>query len=123
MFVPDDIEKQINIAVKHFWALNQPWLGYLMLLEDCDKSRVPVSVQEPHFKVFEEFRDASYAKRYELFCRKLVMQRHYSSACFMMSSEEKGINGEFYHPSEDLTFSRFITSLLGHVSGFVANRN
>ena len=38
----------------------------------CKQSKDPVAVVEPHFKVFPEFRDASYAKRYELLCRKLV---------------------------------------------------
>jgi hypothetical protein len=39
----------------------RPWLGYLMLLEDTGGSTRPVSVAEPHFPVFQEFRDASYA--------------------------------------------------------------
>jgi hypothetical protein len=46
----------------------QPFLGYFFMLEDCEASNRPVSVQEPHFKVFPEFKKASYMKRYELFC-------------------------------------------------------
>lgn len=99
-----------------------PWLGYLMLLEDCPQSQCSVSVQEPHFKVFEEFRNASYAKRYELFCKKLVLERHYTGSCFLMSSKVD-INGNISFPAQDLTFTRFITSLLGQVNAFVANRN
>jgi hypothetical protein len=57
-----------------------PWLGYLLLLEDCPESRRPVGVREPHFPVFPEFIEASYAKRYELFCRKLIRERQYNSA-------------------------------------------
>ena len=34
----------------------RPWLGYVFILEDCTKSQSPVSVKEPHFKVFPEFR-------------------------------------------------------------------
>jgi hypothetical protein len=45
----------------------RPWLGYFMLLEEAPRSVTPVAVSEPHFPVFAEFRDASYAKRYELF--------------------------------------------------------
>ncbi len=69
-------------------ALNgmvKPWLGYVFLLEDCPRSQMPVKTREPHFRVFEEFRGASYAKRYELFCRKPVRERHYSSAAFILS--------------------------------------
>jgi hypothetical protein len=33
-----------------FGQSQEPWLGWLLLLEDCDKSREPVSVNEPHFE-------------------------------------------------------------------------
>jgi hypothetical protein len=55
----------------------QPWLGYMFLLDHCKESQRPVRVNEPHFTVFPEFKDASYAKRYELFCRLLVRERLY----------------------------------------------
>ena len=54
-----------------FASSPQPWLGYLFLLEDCPASKRPVRIYEPHFEVFAEFKRASYADRYELFCRKL----------------------------------------------------
>ena len=61
-------------------ASPQPFLGYFFMLEDCSGSTHPVSVSEPHFRVFDDFRDASYLKRYELFCRKLVLERQYTAA-------------------------------------------
>jgi hypothetical protein len=54
----------------------QPFLGYFFMLEDCESSNKPVRVKESHFKVFPEFVGASYMKRYELFCRKLILERH-----------------------------------------------
>ena len=63
----------------------QPWLGYFFLLEDHHRSTRPVKNIEPHFSVFNDFDGASYAKRYELLCRKLVLERKYTSACFLMS--------------------------------------
>ena len=89
----------------------KPWLGYLFLLEDCPESQKPVRVQEPHFKVFPEFVDASYAKRYELFCRKLVRERHYNVAAFLMADRKGGIKGHYSEPAEDLTFEIFAKSL------------
>ncbi|MCY3710238.1 MAG: hypothetical protein OXG26_15200 [Caldilineaceae bacterium] len=65
----------------------QPWLGYLFLLEDCAESTRPVNVQEPHFSVFGDFRGASYAKRYELLCRRLVLERKYISTCLLLSRD------------------------------------
>ena len=117
-----------------------PWLGYLFLLEDHPKSTVPVRNTRPHFEVFREFHGASYAKRYELFCRKLVLERKYSSACFLMSKRPQaettseaimpleegrddgltvllpdmgGSNGAVYsEPSDDLNAHHFLDSLL-----------
>jgi len=63
----------------------RPWLGYVFLLESCPESERPVKVQEPHFKVLPEFVDASYARRYELLCRKLVRERHYNAAALLTS--------------------------------------
>src|SRR5690242_9630500 len=68
----------------------RPWLGYVFLLEDCEASRRPVKVKEPHFKVFPEFVNASYAKRYELFCRRIVRERHYNSSTFLLSEPKTG---------------------------------
>lgn len=98
----------------------RPWLGYLFLLEDCDKSRSPVKVQEPHFKVFPEFVSASYARRYELFCRKIVRERHYNAAAFLLSEKKKGLKGDYAEPADDLTFELFAKSLVSHVSVYGA---
>jgi hypothetical protein len=94
----------------------QPWLGYLFLLEDCSASRTPVKVKEPHFKVFPEFVNASYAKRYEVFCRKLVRERHYNAAAFLISDRKEGSKGVFQEPGDDLTFDIFAKSLASHAS-------
>lgn len=67
----------------------QPWLGYLFLLEEDAKSKASVHSSQPHFDVLPEFHGASYAKRYELLCRKLILERKYSSACFLMSKRPK----------------------------------
>lgn len=96
----------------------KPWLGYLFLLEDCPESRREVRVKEPHFEVLEEFKGASYAKRYELFCRKLVRERHYSAAAFMISTATDGIKGAYKEPANDLTFEMFEKSLVGHAIAF-----
>lgn len=94
----------------------QPWLGYLFLLEDCPESQSPVRVREPHFLVFDEFRNASYAMRYELFCRKLVRERQYSAACFIMADRKKAGSQENYtEPAEDLSAEQFLSQLLSHV--------
>lgn len=96
----------------------QPFLGYFFMLEDCEASNRPVKVREPHFKVFPEFVGASYMKRYELFCRKLILERHYTSASFITSDSENGIEGVYNEPARDLSFSIFARSLVSHIGAF-----
>jgi hypothetical protein len=97
----------------------QPFLGYFFMLEDCDASNRPVSVQEPHFKVFPEFVGASYMRRYELFCRKLVLERHYTASAFITSSSLDGLKGAYKTPADDLSMERFAKVLVAHVATFV----
>lgn len=93
-----------------------PWLGYLFLLEDCPASRKPVQVKEPHFPVFDEFRQASYLTRYEIFCRKLVRERQYSAACFLVSDKSKAqLRENYVEPAPDLSAARFLSQLLRHL--------
>lgn len=101
-----------------FGSSVRPWIGYMFLLEDCARSNAPVGVKEPHFKVFPEFRNSSYAKRYELFCRRLLLEKHYDSSAFLMSKPDTGLKGEFTEPAPDLTFERFARSLVAQVAAF-----
>lgn len=96
-----------------FKPSERPWLGYFILLEDAPQSKKPVKVTEPHFKVFKEFKGASYAKRYEILLTKLVRSRLYDAGCFLMSSREEGVQGIYHEPNPELSFHTFVTSLLG----------
>ena len=96
----------------------KPWLGYLFMLEDCIMSQSPVTVKEPHFTVFPEFKGASYAKRYEILCRKLLRERHYNSTCFITSHQDQGLNGDFIEPAEDLKFVNFANSLRAQILAY-----
>jgi len=96
----------------------RPWLGYLFLLEDCPKSRSPVKVREPHFEVFPEFKGASYAKRYEIFCRKLIRERHYNAAAFLPAQKKSGMKGVYAEPADDLTLAVFARSLTAHAAAY-----
>ena len=97
----------------------QPFIGYFFMLEDCKASTRPVKVREPHFKVFPEFVGASYMKRYELFCRKLILERHYTSSSFITSGNDNGFEGVYKEPAKDLSFELFAKSLVSHVGVFV----
>lgn len=77
-----------------------------------------MKVREPHFEVFPEFKEASYMKRYELFCRKLVRERLYNAAAFITSEKTTGIKSRCQEPAEDLKFEMFARSLVAHVSAY-----
>jgi hypothetical protein len=105
-------------------AVSQYWQTRLVQrekqkLEECAASKRPVQVKEPHFKVFPEFKGASYLKRYELLCRKLVLERQYTAATFITSSSTSGIRGSYFTPAEDLSIERFAKILVAHLAAFV----
>src|SRR6266496_965533 len=81
-----------------FKPSSRPFLGYLMLLEDSKRSRSPVKVIEPHFPVFPEFRGASYQDRYAILIEKLLRERLYDGACFLLSSADAFDTGEYSEP-------------------------
>ena len=101
-----------------FKPSKRPWLGYVFILEECEKSLAPIRVQEPHFQVFSEFRDSSYAKRYEILLTKLLRERLYDGASLLLTSKAGGLKGECHSPSEELSFRTFIAGLEGHARAF-----
>jgi hypothetical protein len=97
-----------------------PFLGYFFLLEDCDRVKTPVRNKEPYFKVDPVFDKASYSKRYELLCRRLVLERVYTAACLIMATNSP--KTVLTQPAEDLSFKRFEAALRGHVVTFMGSR-
>ena len=108
----------LNTAYREgaFRPSTKPWLGYMMLLEEHKKSTRPVRLRQPHFPAFLEFDNASYQRRYELFCTRLVRERLYDAACLIVSPSERGADGEYNEPLEELAFSTFISSLQGKLT-------
>lgn len=94
----------------------RPFLGYLMLLEDSERSRSPVKVASPHFPVFPEFRDASYRGRYAILIEKLLRERLYDGACLILSGAASAATGEYIEPHPELTFAKLVTPLLARVA-------
>lgn len=112
-----------------------PFLGYLFLLEDRDKVRKPVANKEPYFEVDPIFRGRSmvgkkgkvkhlgvtYAERYEILCRRLVLERIYDASCFLMATNSP--TTVITQPADDLNFARFAAALRGHAVKFLGSQN
>jgi hypothetical protein len=105
-----------------FKVSQKPWLGYFMMLEEHRKSINPVSFSSPHFRAFEVFSGASYARRYQIFCERLVRERLYDATCFILSSRDGGLKGEYTEPNTELSFKNFSTSLMGRAIAYMKNR-
>jgi len=99
-----------------FGAQPRPFIGWLMLVEDAPKSSRPVKDRSPHFPVFKEFDGASYLKRYDLLCQRLVREQLYTSATVIASPRSAINDGEFTALSSLTDLKTFVTTLAGHVA-------
>jgi len=98
----------------------RPFVGWLILVEDAPESRAPVKAKSPHFPVFEEFKAASYVKRYDLLCQKLIQERLYTTAALLTSPRSAAETGEFSGLSPMTDLKTFVTSLAGHIAAEAA---
>jgi hypothetical protein len=95
-----------------------PWLGFLYVVQEEEKSTRPVRTKQPHFKVDDAFDGASYVDRTVILCQRLVQRRMYSGACVVAST---GDGPETVRePVTDLTFSKFAAGIAGRVGEALA---
>lgn len=97
----------------------RPFVGWLMMVEDAPESRSPVRDSSPHFPVFEEFNGASYLKRYDLLCQRLVQEQLYTTAAVIAAERNAVDTGDFTNLSDMTSLKAFITAL-GHVASTAA---
>ena len=103
-----------------FGEQSRPFVGWLMLLEDAPKSRSPIKDVSPHFPVFEYFKGASYADRYNILCRKLVQEQLYTAASVIVSPRSAAGSGDYSELSEMTGLRTFVTELAGHAAAEAA---
>lgn len=99
-----------------FGMHSRPFIGWMMLLEDTPKSRAPVKDSPSHFPVFKEFQGASYADRYQILCRKLVLEQLYTAASVITSPRSAVHTGEYSEMSDITGLRAFVSSLAGHIA-------
>lgn len=98
----------------------RPFVGWLMMVEDAPESRVSVRDASPHFPVLEEFKGASYLKRYDLLCQKLVREQLYTTATLITSPRSAAVTGEFSTMSAMTGLKTFVAALAGHIAAEAA---
>ncbi len=99
----------------------RPFVGWLMLVEDCEESRAPVKDASPHFPVFQDFQSASYLDRYDILCKKLVHEQLYSSATVIGSTRAASRTGEYAEFSKLTGLKTFVASFAGHIAAAAAS--
>ncbi|MEO5334496.1 MAG: PaeR7I family type II restriction endonuclease [Magnetococcus sp. YQC-5] len=103
-----------------FGDSQRPFVGWMMLVEECDGSRTPIKDRSPHFPVFPDFKDASYADRYDILCKKLVREQLYTTASVVLSPRTAEQTGAFRNLSEMTSLRSFIASFAGHIASEAA---
>ena len=104
-------------------------VGAAMARISHDAGGSPTSIRPSALRKLRAFSDAprvpgiSYAQRYEIFCERLVRERLYDATCFLMSSQERGLAGEYIEPSIELSFRNFAASLYARAAAFVQLHN
>jgi hypothetical protein len=94
-----------------------PFLGYFFLLEDCAKVHTPIRNAEPYFKVDPVLKGSSYAKRYEVLCERLMLERKYSATCLTLATNDSPTAVSF--PGATLTFRQFAAAAEAHARSFI----
>lgn len=87
-----------------------------MLVEDAEGSRNPVRDRSSHFPVFKAFEGASYLKRYDVLCQRMMQEQLYSAATVMTATREACETGVYGQQSDLTSLKNFIASLAGHVA-------
>lgn len=99
-----------------FGSPTRPFLGWVMVVEDAPGSRQPVRAQAPHFPVAPEFQDASYLRRYDIFCQKLMREGLYTAAALLATPKTAKRTGAYAEMSKESGLENFATTLAGHVA-------
>jgi type II restriction enzyme len=98
----------------------RPFVGWLMMVEDAPESRRPVRDSSPHFAVFEEFKAASYLKRYDLLCQRLVQEQLYTAATVIAAERSAVDSGDYSQLSPMTGIKSFVTAFAGHIAAEAA---
>lgn len=119
------VEESIGSALDFWTAHNEhafgngkpPFLGWLMLVEDCADSRKAPDQESLHFDIFGVFKEKSYIERYAAFCERAVFKRLYHSAALIVAAQGVGT----YKSITSLTSAEnFIKELMTHLENEVA---
>ena len=103
-----------------YGATERPFVGWLMVLEDCEASRAAIAIRSPHFPVFPDFESTSCADRYRILCEKLMKERYYTGAALILTRRQDARGGNYSEMTPSTGLRAFVASLAGHVASEAA---
>lgn len=87
-----------------------PVLGYVMVMKDCPPAHRGNSNPKTVFPTDPVFDDTTYIDRFRILCERLRAKSVYQAVWFVTADPERGVVME---PSPDLTYEKFIASIVG----------
>jgi hypothetical protein len=125
-----------------FEGVTRLFTGYLILVEDCQKTQASVKVQMKNFRVMEEFMQnpetreevyvkntkgefsaidgVSYMDRFDILCRRLMQKNLYTAATVIKSPRSAVEDGEYSSVSRETSIKAFLASLASHIETIAA---
>ncbi|MEU8838274.1 PaeR7I family type II restriction endonuclease [Streptomyces roseus] len=90
-----------------------PWLGYLFIMQDDEKSQRPVNLAKSPLLVDGAWRGESYQGRGSVFCERLLRSSLYDGVCYVTAP--KG-SGDFSEPSPQVGWAAFSEAVIDRIS-------
>lgn len=94
-----------------------PFIGYFIVVEDEEKSRIPPVRGNPsvHFRKDPVFEAASYQQRMRILCERMMQERLYSTASVMISPPTAKRTGNYQDLSHPTSLNQLLARLSGHI--------
>jgi hypothetical protein len=92
-----------------------PFLGYFILVEDAAGSSKPVASKSPHFATDPCFKSASYQRRMQVMCERMIQQQLYACAS-VLTAPNSLESGDHTNLSAHTSFRNLLTRLAAHLA-------
>lgn len=102
------IDLQTAIREGAFGKGKPPFTGFVILIEEAEDSIRPVGLSSKHFPTDPAFVGASYVKRLDLLCDRMMREGLYTAAAVIASPD--GNSGAFRDESPETGIKRFLAA-------------
>lgn len=108
------VDLQTAIREGVFGKGKPPFTGFVIIIEESEKSTRPVSASSQHFPTDPAFFGASYVKRLDLLCDRMMREGLYSAAAVIAAPD--GNTGTFRDESPETGIKRFLAAFAARMA-------